>query len=83
MFLSNFDQNFASPKNFFSRKFTLSKIHPKSHRWRQCHVPAYAFDFEMAQKSNHFCLEFNFSKKVRMSNEIEKIVAKQSKRIML
>ena len=24
-------------------------------------MPAYAFDFEMAQNSNHFCLELNFS----------------------
>ena len=23
----------------------------KSHRWRQCHVPAFAFDFEVAQNS--------------------------------
>ena len=29
----------------------------KSHRWRQCHVPASSFEIEMA----HYCLEFNFS----------------------
>ena len=33
----------------------------KNHRRRQWHVPAYAFDFEMAQNSNHFCLELNSS----------------------
>ena len=29
-----------------------------SHRWRQCHMPAYAFDFEMAQNSKHLFFSY-------------------------
>ena len=32
----------------------------KSHRRRQSHVTNYMHNPEMAQNSNHFCLEFNF-----------------------